>query len=212
MLMVNEGGLKPIADALKSNVIPIATEPTRGMMMIIVRPGQYQRARDSLRRRGVGAWWPNYPNDETYKDKQTGKRQTRCVLSAVMPGVILTPANYPKIFWDALDLAPGVVNVARMNGGGFLILDDLEVVLIHKIEAGLNSPPPIGQPVHSFKVGDKVRFVDDVMRRLPSGKVTKVVKSGHIMVEVNWLGRPTSFDVLPHQIEPALEESKRIRA
>jgi transcription antitermination factor NusG len=210
--MLMENKLQSIETALSPSVTPIPTQPTRSMLMIIVRHFQEQRARDSLRRRGVGAWWPNYPKDENYKDKQTGKRQSRRVLSSVMPGIILTPANTSDIFWEALDLAPGVLNVVRMSGGSLLMLDDLEVVLIHKIEAGLNSPPPVGKPIHSFKVGDKVRFTDDLMRRLPSGKVTKVVKSGHIMVEVSVLGRPTSFDVLPHQIEPALEENKRIRA
>jgi hypothetical protein len=105
--MLMENKLQSIETALSPSVTPIPTQPTRSMLMIIVRHFQEQRARDSLRRRGVGAWWPNYPKDENYKE---------------------------------------------------------------------------------------------------------VVKSGHIMVEVSVLGRPTSFDVLPHQIEPALEENKRIRA
>jgi hypothetical protein len=98
MLMVTEKKLLPIATALKTNITPIIeTEPTRGMVMVITRPGQEQRACDSLRRRGVGAWWPNYPKDETYRDRQSGKRQSRRVLSGVMPGVILSPANLTQL-------------------------------------------------------------------------------------------------------------------
>jgi transcription antitermination factor NusG len=202
MLMGNERQqLRSIESALRATE-PATLDATNEMVMIIARPGQEQRGRDSLRRRGIGVWWPNYSKEVIYKNKQTGRRARRLVLSAVMPGIMLSPAKFSDDFWIAMDLAPGVVNVARKRGGDLLVLSEIDVVLIHKIEAGLNEPPPT-KPVHSFKIGDKVRFVDDVMRRLPAGKMTKVMRSGHIGVDVSVLGRLTSFDVLPHQIEAA---------
>lgn len=174
------------------------------MCMILVAPPQEATARDSLRRRGVGIWWPNYQKIETKKDRDSGKRYQRIVRVGVLPGVILSPVSNEKIngrFFDALDLAPGVMGVAQKTNGHWLLLTDLDIVLIHKIEHGLNRPPA-GDIVHSFKPRDKVRFVDDTYRRM-AGIVTKCWPDGHIVVEVNMMGRKQPVTVLPDQIELA---------
>lgn len=175
--------------------------PVTEWVMVIVKPGMEQQARDSLRRRGVGAWWPNYQKEEGHKDSQTGKRYRLLVRSGVLPGILLSPARLDTRFWDACDLAPGVVNVARSTKGPIL-LSDIDIVLLHTIEAGLNKPGPVKAGAHSYEGGESVRFIDDEYRRLPSGKVIKCSRDGHITVEVNFFGRMTPVEVLPWQIEP----------
>lgn len=177
-------------------------EPCSEMCMILVQPPQEQVARDSLRRRGIGIWWPNYQRIETKKDAQTGKRYQRIGRSGVLPGVILSPSTVSPKFLDALDLAPGVIGVAQRANGHWLLLTDLDIVLIHKIEHGLNRPPA-ANAVHKFKPRDKVNFVDDIYRRLPPGIISKCLRDGHIDVEVNMMGRMQPLTVLPHQIELA---------
>lgn len=177
-------------------------EASPEMCLILVQSPQEQAARDSLRRRGVGIWWPNYPRFETKKDMQTGKRYQRTVRVGVLPGVILSPANIGRQFFDAIDFAPGVMGVAQKPNGQWLLLSDIDIVLIHKIEHGLNRPAP-AKTVHSFKMGDKVRFTDDVYRRFPLGIVTRCHRDGHIDVEVNMMGRKQPITVLPDQIELA---------
>jgi transcription antitermination factor NusG len=171
-----------------------------GMVMIVVRPGYEQQARDSLRRRGVGAWWPNYKREVVAKDRENGKRYSKLVLTGIMPGIILTPSRLNSHFWASIDLAPGAVNVVRKLNGDPLIIDDTDVVLLHKIEAELNKPLP-ERIMHSFQVDDHVVITGDVMRHF-TGKIVKIDKSGRIHLEINLFGRATALTVLANQIAP----------
>ena len=200
MLMILKTGLEDaFGELARSPGFP--PEQVSEMCMILVRSPLEQVARDSLRRRGIGAWWPNYQKKELAgKDRRTGKRFSRLNPIGVLPGIILTPARFDFEFWTAIDVAPGVMNVLQKPNGELLVLTDVDIVLIHKIEHGLNRPPAI-KSLHHFKGSDKVRFVDDASRRLPPGIVTKCAKDGHITVEVNMFGRMMPITVLPHQIE-----------
>lgn len=173
--------------------------------MITMRSGLEQTGRDVLRRRGIGAWWPNYQKEVGAKDVQSGKRYKRIILAGVLPGVLLSPVRNEDPFWDhfwsVVDMAPGVINVRRKYDGTVALLGDIDVALIHAIEKGLNKPSP-PTTVHSFKPGDHVQFVDDVLSRL-TGVVEKINKDGHLVIEVNMFGGMTDITVLPHQIVPA---------
>lgn len=176
-------------------------EPVSDWCMLLARSPREQEARDSLRRMGVGAWWPNYKREVAAKDNHTGKRHTRLVLTGILPGVILSPARMDERFWRAIDLAPGVMNVARKSNGDLLLLSDVDIVVIHKIESGQNRPPPPTAPTRRFSMGDMVMFVDDSSGRLPWGKIVKVARDGRLTVEVNIFGRMTPIAVPPHQID-----------
>lgn len=177
-------------------------QPCSEMCMILVQPPQEQIARDSLRRKGIGIWWANYQKEITKKDPLTGKRYQRIIRVGVLPGVILSPSPVSAQFFDALDEAPGVIGVQQKPNGQWLLLSELDIVLIHKIERGLDRPLAV-KPVHNFKPGDKVTFVDDVYRTWKGGIVTKCARDGHISVDVNMMGCIRSVTVLPHQIEAA---------
>lgn len=195
--------LMPEQSGTRAAVIDAAQNycPADGMVLVVVRPGYEQTARDSLRRRGVGAWWPNYPREVQAKDGQTGKRYARLVLTGIMPGIVLSPSRLNAQFWAAVDLAPGAVNVVRKLNGDALVIDDVDVVLLHKIEAELNRPAP-AHVAHSYQAGDTVVIVGDIMRHF-SATVIKVDRSGHIHLEIPMFGRATSLTVLSHQVAPA---------
>jgi transcription antitermination factor NusG len=175
-------------------------DPITRWCMVLVRPSEAENARDCMRRMGIGVYWPNYPQFGTTQSRRTGRRTTREHLSAVIPGVLLTPARFTPLFWQAIDLAPGVFNVARTHEGDVILLDDVDIVIIHKIEAGLNTPPPPMKYIHNFKTGEKVRFVDDDLSRWGIGKVARLCKDGRISVDVPLMGRMTAVIVYPHQI------------
>jgi transcription antitermination factor NusG len=172
--------------------------PADGMVLIVVRPGYEQTARDSLRRHGIGAWWPNYKREVQAKDNATGKRYGRLVLTGVMPGILFSPSRLNSHFWASIDLAPGAVNVVRKLNGDALVIDDTDVVLLHKIEAELNKPLP-AEVIHNFKEGDEVVITGDVMRHF-TGKIVKIDKNGRIHLEINLFGRATALTLLAHQI------------
>lgn len=169
-----------------------------GMVLIVVRPGYEQTARDSLRRRGIGAWWPNYKREVQAKDNATGKRYARLVLTGVMPGILFSPSRLNSHFWASIDLAPGAVNVVRKLNGDPLVIDDTDVVLLHKIEAELNKPLP-AEVVHNFEVGNDVVITGDLMRHF-TGKIVKIDKNGRIHLEMSLFGRATAMTVHCHQI------------
>ena len=169
-----------------------------GMVMIIVRPGMEQDARDSFRRRGIGAWWPNYKREVQAKDRATGQRYTRLVLTGVMPGIIFTPSRLNAHFWASLDLAPGAINVLSKLNGDALSISDTDVVLVHKIEAELNKPLP-AEIVHSFEVGQEVVIIGDLMRNFVA-KIEKIEKSGRVHLEIPMFGRAVPMTVLASQI------------
>ena len=172
-----------------------------GMVLIVVRPGMEQNARDALRRRGIGAWWPNYKREVQAKDRATGQRYARLVLTGMLPGIVLTPSRLNAQFWAALDLAPGAINVVRKLNGDVLAIDDTDVVLLHKIEAELNRPLP-AEIVHNFAVGESVIIIGDLMRHF-AAKIEKIDKSGRIHLEIPLFGRAVPMTVLPHQIAHA---------
>lgn len=182
--------------------------PVTQWVMVLVRPGHEQEARDCLRRRGVGAWWPNYEKEIGAKDRESGKRYKKLVRVGVLSCVILCPARIDDRFWQAVDFATGVTNVARKPNGSLVMLDDIDIALIHTIEAGLNQPAPV-KDAHSYSVGDVVRLVDDEFRRLPAAKIVSIFpRSGEIEVEVNMFGRVTPVRVRAWQIEPVDTENK----
>jgi len=204
MLMATEktvGNLAMVRAALEPTApAPVGlSDPITEWCMVIVRPGMEQEARDAMRRRGVGAWWPNYPKTTMAKDTRNGGRIRRTMLAPVISGIIFSPATFSSLFWNVIEFAPGVVNVARKSYGDIIVLNGVEIVLIHKIEQGLNIPAG-SKAVHNFKIGDKVRFADDERSSFGIGKVAKLYRDGRISIEVSGMGRAVAITVTPLQI------------
>ncbi len=199
LAMTDKGNLEGAFGSI-GTIIPLP-DPVREMVMMLVKPGMEREARDAMRRRGVGAWWPNYPREVGAKDRETGKRFKRLIWNGVLPGVVLCKARLDKCFWEALDHAPGAMNVVRKSNTDVVLLSETDIALIHKIEEGLNKTLAV-KGGHSYAVGDNVRIVADDLRRMGIGNVVRCAKDGIVTVEVNMFGRLTPWDFLPEQIEP----------
>jgi hypothetical protein len=204
MLMVTEktGNMAMVLKALEGPLGPEPVElchPITEWCLVLVRSGFEFPAREAMRRRGVGAYWPNYSRIAMVEDTRNGGRIRRTFLTPVVPGVILSPAKFTDLFWNVLDLAPGVINVARKAFGDIIVLNDVDVVLIHKIEQGLNKPVT-AKAVHNYKIGDKVRLCDDERSGFGIGKVLQLFKDGRISIGVGGMGRELAITLLPHQI------------
>jgi len=206
MLMATEttGNLALVREALSpAPTSPELLRPITEWCMVVARPGMEHTARDALRRHGVGAYWPNFVREVMVEDRRNGGRMRSKVLTPVISGIIFSPAKFTDHFWNALDLAPGAVNVVRNGHADIAILNDVDIVVIHKIEAGLNRPPNAKptKPLHDFTTGEKVKLVDDVLNSWGVGKVVKLYKDGRITTEFDRMGRKLSVTVLPYQIK-----------
>ena len=195
------GNMAMVRDALEG-VAAVRYVPDAGAQwsLVIVRPMFEQEARDSLRRQGVGTWWPNYPWLQPTHEKKNGRFTRRLAPCSVIPGTLFCLSRFDGLFWSAIDRAPGIINVALNPRGEPIVLSDLDIVLIHKIEAGLNTPS-LAKPIHNFKRGEKVRLTEGMTARWGAGRITKLARDGRISLEVDLMGRKVTVTVLPHQIE-----------
>lgn len=172
--------------------------PFKGWYAVVVKGGREQDAADGFRRERILAYWPNFSSAvATARPNSTQGRRIR--FSAVIPGLIFSPTVEAGLFWTVIERVPHVMNLVRAEEGKPAVLRNDDIQIIRLIEAGLNMPPPI-TPVHNYKPGDKVRFVDDKMGNWPSGKVMKLAADGRISVEVYLMRRMVPVTVLPHQI------------
>jgi transcription antitermination factor NusG len=168
--------------------------------MLLVRRGKEQEARDSFRRYGLRAYWPNYHTIAHWSLPRRERR--RRDYRSVTPGYLFVPALPSNTFWGVIEYNIGIVNVVRNYSGDMAVLKNADIEVIRSIEAGMNTPKP-GKSLHSFKTGDKVRFTDDMLNRWPPGRVAGSIGDGRISVEVEVMGRIVPFMVFPHQIERA---------
>jgi transcription antitermination factor NusG len=148
---------------------------------------------NNFRRFGLRCYCPNYIN--------FGRRLPRRKrgIQLLIPGYLFSTGFKEPAFWEVVKHGRGMVNVVRTFSGQILLLHNDDVLVIRKIEAGLNTPTP-GKSLHNFKTGEKVRFSGDLLGRWPSGTVA-YPDDGRIIVEVELMGRAVPFTVYPHQIE-----------
>lgn len=168
--------------------------------MLLVRPGKEQEARDSFRRYGLRAYWPNYHSTSHWSPQRRERRRTD--YRSVIPGYLFVPALPSSTFWNIIERNLGIVNVVRNYSGELAVLKNADIEVVRSIEASMNTPVP-GKSLHNFKTGDKVRFADDTLNRWPPGRVAGSINDGRISIEVEVMGRIVPFMVFPHQIERA---------
>jgi hypothetical protein len=176
---------------------PVRIGPVSEWVLITVRMNHEREAVDSLRRSGSRAYYPSYEELVPTKRQFNGQPVRRLMRRAIIPGHVFTPV-VPGITL-VLDLIIGAIGVVRTHAGDLLTIKDEDVQIIRAIEAGLNVPTTAAE--HSFKVGEKVGFVDDLTGRWPHGKIVRIARKGRIGVEVALMGRKVTIYVLPHQIE-----------
>jgi transcription antitermination factor NusG len=181
----------------KDVIEPIAEGPERYLVM--VRMNRELDAVDSFRRNNVQSYWPNY--EELMPARRVyGVRPVRRIRRVgILPGYVFSAVDPNRDFTNLLDRIVAAYDVVRNASGCPLRIADADVQIIRRIEIGLNTPHE--QAKHDLKVGEKVRFVDDLIGRWPPGKVAKLAREGRISVEVELMGRKVYITALPHQIE-----------
>jgi transcription antitermination factor NusG len=167
--------------------------------MIAVKPGKEQECCDSFRRAKVRCYWPNYHIFERRLIRRAARRPARDY-RAVIPGYLFTPLPRSVAFYQVLDLKEGFLHSIHTFSGDVFSLDNEAIMVLRKIEAGLNTPKPKAS-LHNFKTGEKVRFADDLLSRWPPGKVARLADDGRIVVETEVMGRLVPFLVFPYQLE-----------
>lgn len=202
-----KGELSPEALAAASSNIhkvdrrPIGSVPERAWYMLTVRPNHELEAIDSFRRNGVRAYWPNYARLGPGRMTANGFRSRQKQLAGVVPGYIFSPGSSSEDMTLLLERVTGIVNVLRTYSGGPIFLLEVDIALIRKIEAGLNTPDP-PKMSHKLKVGMKVRFADDDLMLWPPGKIIEIAHNGKMTVEVKLeKGGSMPIKCLPHQIQ-----------
>lgn len=201
MLMAGEtGNMDQVREALAGITgveVKAPALPAPDRYLVMVRSSRELDAVDSFRRNQVPAYWPSYEELVPTKQKLNGHPVCRRRRIGLIPGYVF-PEVKPGAL--ALDRIVAAIDYVRTFDGNPLLIRDADIQIIRRIEIGLNTPKPGGAD-HSFKVGEKVRFSDDLIGRWPAGKIIKLVLEGRIIVEVDLMGRKLPITVFPHQIE-----------
>lgn len=195
------GNLQEVHDALALAPQEKQKFPFAEWYLITVRPSHEIQAANAFRRSMIRAYWPNYVKLVPVRALRNGRLTRRNMPVAVIPGYIFSPAGAGEDFHDLVETIPEVINIVRTHSGDVLIVHQADIEIIRRIEAGLNTPEPLKKAVHSFRMGYKVRFIDDLTGRWPPGKIERLYADGRISIEVPLMGRMVPVTVLPHQIE-----------
>lgn len=204
MLMSGEKGNMEQVRAALHGITGIDPKPREqagaDWFMIVVRTNHELDAIDSMRRHGYRAYWPNYEKLIATRRQFEGRPIRRMVRIGVIP-YIFTPATSGGI--DVVELREqivAVIDLVRTDTGKPLMLRHADIEKIRRIEFGQNGIKP-ETPKHDFKIGEKVRFVDDVMSDWPPGVILKIARDARISVELSLMGRKVPISVFPFQIK-----------
>lgn len=203
MLMTTENGnMEQVRTALQG-ITGVQLSPDRDdgaeWYMVIVRSNYHLNAVDGLRRAGLRAYWPSYERSVASKRMVMGRQTRRSIRFGILP-YVLSPRCPGYDFASTSERITAILDIVRTYSGNPLFLRDSDIKIIRKIDISLNTPKPEAS-AHNFKVGDKVRFRDDLVHQWPPGVVVKVAREARISVEVNLMGRKVPVTVFPFQIE-----------
>src|SRR5579864_1445872 len=135
--------------------------------MVMVRANHQLDAVDGLRRQGLRAYWPSYERSVASRRTVGGRHTSRNIRFGILPYVL--SQREPNIdFEHAIERVVSVMDVVRTYSGNTLFLRDRDIDIIRRIDVSLNTPKP--EPtLHNFKVGQKVKFRDDLANQWPPG-------------------------------------------
>jgi transcription antitermination factor NusG len=203
-VMSENGNLEQVRGALQEitgiEYKPLVLAEAPDSYFVITRFGRERDAVDGLRRHGVSAEWPSYEHLEAKRERGTNRLVRRTRRTAVLPGYVFASTSLDIDFEMLLRRIVGAIDIARTDAGRPLFIVEADLVIIRKIAIGLNER--CGEKVqHDFRVGERVRFVDDLVGRWPEGRIERLAPDGRIVVEVELMGRKVPITVLPRQIE-----------
>ena len=171
---------------------PVARAPVS--YFVVARMNHEHDTVDSLRRNGVGAYFPSFEQLVWVRHRRRIKRV------GILPGYVFATPPLHIDFELLLRHIVGAFDIARTYSGKPLFISEDDLQIVRRIEIGLNTPQ-LDKPVRKFKIGQKVRFTDDLVGRWPAGCVAKLAPDGRIGTEVELMGRKVLIWALSSQIE-----------
>lgn len=203
MLAAGEkGNMAQVRDALHG-ITGVAPKPLTvagpNRHLVVVRNNHEFDSVDSFRRNLIPAYWANYEELLPSRKMMNGFAGRRVRRVGILPGLIFVPVNAAPDMEGLLHRIVGAIDFHRTYSGSPFMVDDADVRIIQRIEVGLNTPSKV--VAHKFKIGEKVRFIDDLDNRWPPGKIIKLAREGRIIVEVDAMGRKMPITVFSFQIE-----------
>jgi transcription antitermination factor NusG len=154
---------------------------------LLTQPSSERKACIWLRRRQFEPYWPRY------KGQIKLSRHRRAIRwRGVIPGYLFLPiVDIDNMNWPLLDRAPGIHGKITNGEGYAKRLTQSDIDDIQKIEAALNSSELCAAEGIPFKVGQRVRPVDDMFGNW-EGSITRIDNRRQIAIEVPGLfGRTT---------------------
>jgi transcription antitermination factor NusG len=197
---IGSGNVDQVRAALHgiTGVEPIAALVRERWYMLVVRSNHELDAVDSLRRRGLRAYWPNYERLVATRQQFEGRPVRRLVRSGIVP-YVFSPATLEVDFTREIESIVAVLDVVRTASGLPLMISDADIDAIRKIAIDESSVKPENSP-HALKIGEKVRFRDDAASHWPSGTIIKLAREGRITIEIDLMGRKVPIKAFPFQI------------
>jgi len=196
------------SESLREVLTPIVAAPAAAPMpacspdsyFVVARMNHEHGTVDSLRRNGVGAYFPSFEQLVPVKDNMTGQLSRRVKRVGILPGYVFATPPLHIDFEMLLRHIVGAFDIARTFSGKPLFIGEDDLQIIRRIEIGLNTPSQV-KVGHKLKIGNRVRFGDDLVGRWPPGRVEKLAPDGRIGVEVELMGRKVLIWALSSQIE-----------
>src|ERR1700733_1221772 len=165
---VTNGNLAQVRDALAGITgvkIAPATIAVADRYLVAVRMSRELDAVDSFRRNNFAAYWPSFEELRPTKRWLNGHPVCRRKRIGIIPGYV-----FPEVAPGSLmlDRIVGAIDFVRGFNGYPLLIPDADIQIIRGIEIGMNTPDPVKlKAAHTSKVGEKVRFIDDLFGRWP---------------------------------------------
>jgi transcription antitermination factor NusG len=200
MMDSNESLRDAFAEIVEVPTVAPAPVRSQDSYFVVARMNHEHETVDSLRRNRVGAYFPSFEQVTWGKDRG-GASIRRVKRVGILPGYVFATPSLRIDFELLLRHIVGAFDVARTFSGKPLFICEDDLQIIRRIEIGLNTPREPEKTVHAFKVGQKVKFLDDLVGRWPSGRVEKLASEGRIGVEVELMGRKVLIWALSSQIE-----------
>jgi transcription antitermination factor NusG len=206
--VTNKNNLELVKSALHG-ITGIAQEPAiipTWHYMVVSRFNREFDTVDSFRRHGRSASWPSFEQLIVTRQIKNDAPVRRIKRIGIVPGYVFTPMIDDCDFTEFLKRIVGAIDVVRSDSGNPLLLEDEDILTLKRIEISRNTPVASRECLkeaikHDFKVGEKVRFIDDTRRRWPPGRIIALARQGRIVVEVSLMGRKVKVEALPHQIQ-----------